>query len=67
MTTVTLRLPLSPVADDRARPVVVGAVVVGALALLLGGGEPGKYGVKDTASDGVVPPVDAVPVQPIGG
>ena len=38
-----------------------------ALALLLGGGEPGNYGVKDTASDGVVPPVDAVPVQPIGG
>ena len=38
-----------------------------ALALLLGGGEPGNYGVKDTASDGVVPQVDAVPVQPIGG
>ncbi|HYM63832.1 MAG TPA: copper transporter [Gaiellaceae bacterium] len=38
-----------------------------ALALLLGGGEPGHYGVKDTASDGVVPPVDAVPVQTIGG
>ena len=38
-----------------------------ALALLLGGGEPGHYGVKDTATDGVVPPVDAVPVQPIGG
>jgi copper transport outer membrane protein MctB len=38
-----------------------------ALALLLGGGEPGHYGVKDTATDGVVPPVDAVPVQTIGG
>jgi copper transport outer membrane protein MctB len=38
-----------------------------ALALLLGGGEPGHYGVKDTATDGVVPRVDAVPVQPIGG
>jgi hypothetical protein len=38
-----------------------------ALALLLGGGEPGNYGVKDTATDGIVPQVDAVPVQPIGG
>ncbi|MGI8607147.1 MAG: copper transporter [Gaiellaceae bacterium] len=38
-----------------------------ALALLLGGGEPGHYGVKDTATDGVVPPVDAVPLQPLGG
>lgn len=38
-----------------------------ALALLLGGGEPGNYGVKDTATDGVVPPVDAVSAQPIGG
>src|SRR4051812_10398794 len=35
MTTVTLRLPLSPVADDRVRPVVVGAVLVGAVALLV--------------------------------
>jgi hypothetical protein len=38
-----------------------------ALALLLGGSEPGNYGVKDTATDGIVPQVDAVPVQPIGG
>ena len=38
-----------------------------ALALLLGGGEPGHYGVKDTATDGIVPQIDAVPVQPIGG
>ena len=33
-----------------------------ALALLLAGGEPGHYGVKDSASDGVAPPVDSVPV-----
>jgi len=38
-----------------------------ALALLLSGSEPGNYGVKDTATDGIVPTVDAVPVQPIGG
>jgi hypothetical protein len=29
-----------------------------ALALLLAGGQPGQYGVKDSASDGVVPPVE---------
>jgi hypothetical protein len=33
-----------------------------ALALLLAGGNPGHYGVKDSASDGVAPPVDSVPV-----
>jgi Copper transport outer membrane protein, MctB len=33
-----------------------------ALALLLAGGEPGHYGVKDSASDGVAPPVDSVPI-----
>ncbi|HEY7004557.1 MAG TPA: copper transporter [Gaiellaceae bacterium] len=33
-----------------------------ALALLLAGGEPGHYGVKDSASDGVAPPLDTVPV-----
>jgi Copper transport outer membrane protein, MctB len=33
-----------------------------ALALLLAGGEPGHYGVKDSASDGVAPPIDSVPV-----
>jgi Copper transport outer membrane protein, MctB len=33
-----------------------------ALAFLLAGGEPGHYGVKDSASDGVAPPVDSVPV-----
>jgi hypothetical protein len=32
-----------------------------ALALLLGGGTPGHYGVKDSATDGVAPPVP-VPV-----
>ena len=29
-----------------------------ALALLLAGAEPGHYGVKDSASDGVVPPIE---------
>ncbi len=33
-----------------------------ALALLLAGGAPGHYGVKDSASDGVAPAVDSVPV-----
>jgi hypothetical protein len=33
-----------------------------ALALLLAGGEPGHYGVKDSASDGVAPPIDSVPL-----
>ena len=32
-----------------------------ALALLLAGGTPGHYGVKDSAADGVAPPVP-VPV-----
>jgi hypothetical protein len=31
-----------------------------ALALLLAGGQPGHYGVKETAADGVVPPVEPV-------
>ena len=31
-----------------------------ALALLLGGAEPGQYGVKDSAADGVAPPVEPV-------
>jgi hypothetical protein len=34
-----------------------------ALALLLAGAEPGHYGVKDTAADGVVPPFDSLPEQ----
>ncbi len=33
-----------------------------ALAFLLAGGAPGHYGVKDSASDGVAPSVDSVPV-----
>jgi len=32
-----------------------------ALALLLGGGQPGHYGIKDSASDGVTPPIEPVP------
>lgn len=32
-----------------------------ALALLLAGGEPGHYGIKESATDGVTPPVDTVP------
>jgi hypothetical protein len=31
-----------------------------ALALLLGGGKPGQYGVKQSAKDGVVPPVETL-------
>jgi hypothetical protein len=31
-----------------------------ALALLLAGGQPGHYGVKDSATDGVVPPIEPV-------
>jgi hypothetical protein len=31
-----------------------------ALALLLAGGDPGHYGVKETATDGVVPPVETL-------
>jgi Copper transport outer membrane protein, MctB len=34
-----------------------------ALALLLAGGQPGHYGVKDSASDGVLPPIESVPVE----
>jgi hypothetical protein len=36
-----------------------------ALAVLLDDGEPGQYGVKDSATDGVVPPIE--PVQQTGG
>ena len=32
-----------------------------ALALLLGGGEPGDYGVGDGATAGVSPPIEPVP------
>jgi Copper transport outer membrane protein, MctB len=31
-----------------------------ALALLLAGGQPGHYGVKDSATDGAVPPIEPV-------
>jgi hypothetical protein len=48
------RLGLSSVDDVDA---TVGRL---ALALLLGGGQPGHYGVKDSAADGVVPPIDPV-------
>jgi len=34
-----------------------------ALAVLLAGGESGHYGVKNTASDGIVPPIPPVPVE----
>jgi hypothetical protein len=33
-----------------------------ALALLLAGATPGSYGVKQTASDGVLPPVEPLPL-----
>lgn len=33
-----------------------------ALVLLLGGSQPGDYGVEATASDGILPPVTAAPV-----
>ena len=31
-----------------------------ALALLLAGGRPGSYGLKQTATDGILPPIEAV-------
>jgi hypothetical protein len=37
-----------------------------ALALLLDGAEPGQYGVKDSATDGVAPPVEPVPTSTSG-
>jgi hypothetical protein len=36
-----------------------------ALAVLLAGGEPGQYGIKDSATHGVVPPIE--PIQQTGG
>ena len=38
-----------------------------ALAVLLAGGEPGHYGLKDSATDGVAPPIDPVPEEASGG
>ena len=32
-----------------------------ALILLLGGADPGDYGIRDTASDGILPPIEPVP------
>jgi hypothetical protein len=37
-----------------------------ALALLLSGGQPGHYGVKDSASDGIAPPIEPVPTTTSG-
>lgn len=37
-----------------------------ALALLLAGGEPGHYGVKDSATNGITPPIDPVPAETVG-
>jgi Copper transport outer membrane protein, MctB len=34
-----------------------------ALALLLAGGRPGDYGLKETADDGLAPPLDSVPTE----
>jgi hypothetical protein len=34
-----------------------------ALALLLAGGRSGDYGLKETADDGLVPPLDSVPTE----
>jgi Copper transport outer membrane protein, MctB len=38
-----------------------------ALALLLAGGPPGNYGLKDSATDGVTPPIERVPAEASGG
>ena len=38
-----------------------------ALALLLAGGESGHYGIKDSASDGVTPPIEPLPVVTVAG
>jgi hypothetical protein len=38
-----------------------------ALAMLLAGGQPGQYGLKDTASDGVAPPIEPLPEEASGG
>jgi hypothetical protein len=34
-----------------------------ALALLLAGAEPGHYGLRETAADGVVPPIEPVTTE----
>jgi hypothetical protein len=38
-----------------------------ALAVLLAGGQPGHYGLKDSATDGVAPPIEPVPEEASGG
>ena len=38
-----------------------------ALVLLLGGADSGDYGVRDTAEDGILPPIEALPEPRPGG
>src|SRR5919106_1818182 len=38
-----------------------------ALAVLLAGGQPGHYGLKDSATDGVAPPIESIPEGASGG
>jgi len=38
-----------------------------ALILLLGGADPGHYGIRDTAGDGILPPIEALPAVAPGG
>jgi Copper transport outer membrane protein, MctB len=37
------------------------------LAALLSGGQPGQYGLKATATDGVTPVIDPLPLAPVAG
>lgn len=37
-----------------------------ALVLLLGGADPGDYGVRDTAEDGILPPIEPLPARTSG-
>ncbi len=38
-----------------------------ALALLLGGADPGDYGIRDTADSGILPPIEPLPAVASGG
>jgi hypothetical protein len=38
-----------------------------ALILLLAGAEPGDYGIRDTAEDGILPPIEPLPAAAAGG
>jgi Copper transport outer membrane protein, MctB len=38
-----------------------------ALILLLGGAQPGDYGIRDTAEDGILPPIEPLAVSGAGG